>query len=281
MTADILGPFRDEALARGIPAGDVGRWIGIARPCATLTPSANGPVVARFGGSLMLPVDAPNPWFPLVATIDCEALPPDATDLPLPPDGQLLLFAFPLADEPSAATAGEALHVPAGTTVGKRENNPYFYGEIPEYEQVCRALPQGELRLATNVSLPHSGIKDVPEPPYSVPLPGHPRSEELVAVWWETRGKIASDGPLQIGGYGTDESGLDPVTSAAEIAADAERAGYRPTAEPPDADDWVLLADWYPDVRGLEGTTVHWAIPRADLAARRFERTHVTTYWNP
>ncbi|MBB5958435.1 hypothetical protein FHS29_005043 [Saccharothrix tamanrassetensis] len=32
--------------------------------------------------------------------------------------------------------------------------------------------------------------------------------------------------------------------------------------------------------RDVEGT-VHLTIPQADLAARRFERTHVTTYWNP
>ncbi|MDU0294072.1 hypothetical protein, partial [Saccharothrix longispora] len=57
---DRLGPFRDEALARGIPADDVERWSTLARPCATLTAHGDGPVVGRFGGPLLLPADAPD-----------------------------------------------------------------------------------------------------------------------------------------------------------------------------------------------------------------------------
>lgn len=30
-----LRPFHDEALAQGIPADDVDRWVAVARPCAT------------------------------------------------------------------------------------------------------------------------------------------------------------------------------------------------------------------------------------------------------
>ncbi|MFF4259727.1 hypothetical protein ACFY1L_52095 [Streptomyces sp. NPDC001663] len=37
-------------------------------------------------------------------------------------------------------------------------------------------------------------------------------------------------------------------------------------------EDWVLLADWDPDIDGRESATIHWAIRREDLAARRFGR---------
>jgi hypothetical protein len=67
---DRLSPFRDEALSGGIPAGDVERWSTLARPCATLTRSGDGPVVGRFGGPLLLPADAPDPAHPFVASID-------------------------------------------------------------------------------------------------------------------------------------------------------------------------------------------------------------------
>ncbi|MBP2338862.1 hypothetical protein JOF41_005040 [Saccharothrix coeruleofusca] len=31
----------------------------------------------------------------------------------------------------------------------------------------------------------------------------------------------------------------------------------------------------------MEEATVHWAIQRDDLAARRFDRTFASLYWNP
>ncbi|MBD9731871.1 hypothetical protein IGX29_08550 [Streptomyces sp. H28] len=37
-----LHPFRDKAMARGIPAEDVEQWLGLARPCAMLTPAEEG-----------------------------------------------------------------------------------------------------------------------------------------------------------------------------------------------------------------------------------------------
>jgi hypothetical protein len=32
---------------------------------------------------------------------------------------------------------------------------------------------------------------------------------------------------------------------------------------------------------GREGSTLHWVIPRQDLAERRFDRAHVSFFWNP
>ncbi|WP_222870024.1 DUF1963 domain-containing protein [Actinomadura decatromicini] len=255
-----LAPFRAAALKRGIPSADVERWIRTARPCATLTRHGDGPVVGTLGGPLLLPADAPDPWYPLVAAIDLAALPADATDLPLPPDGRLLLFAYP-----DTETDGEAVYVPAGTAVEERKGNPYFEAEA--YADVTAAFPRGPLHLAVDVSLPYHCWVEVPDHPYVEPLPGHPHSEELRDTWLDTADEIAGRGVLQIGGYASDESSdIDPV-----LPADESRR----------ADDWVLLADWYTDIKGREGATVHWAIRRADLAARRFDQTDVTVFWNP
>ncbi len=50
---------------------------------------------------------------------------------------------------------------------------------------------------------------------------------------------------------------------------------------PPWISDWVLLAHWHPRLRRREGMDVQWGIQRADLEARRFDRTFTTIYWNP
>ncbi|MFD5029433.1 DUF1963 domain-containing protein [Streptomyces sp. NPDC058405] len=274
-----LGPFREEALARDIPSDDVERWIGFARPCATLSAVENGPVVAQFGGPLMLPVDAPAPRFPFVASIDCAALPEGATDLLLPPDGQLLLFAFP--DNEHNVSMGEVLYVPAGTIVEERAKDSHFFAEIPEYWEICRAFPQGPLRMTANVSLPYHCWTEILDEPWHAPLPGHPYSEQLRDVWLDKEKDITARGPLRVGGYASDERNeLDPVAEAASLAVQqaGERAG---TGTAHAAEDWVLLAEWHPGISGREGATVHWVIRRDDLAARRFGQVRVTVFWNP
>ncbi|WP_051792682.1 DUF1963 domain-containing protein [Amycolatopsis jejuensis] len=274
-----LSPFRDEALRRDLPANDVDRWLSEARACATLT-HGEGPVVARFGGPLLLPPDAEDPWFPLVATLDLATFPEGSTGLPLPRDGHLLLFAFPAFDDPGTpASDGAVRYLPAGTELRERAQNPYFYGPDSSYRELSEAYPQGDLHLAADVSLPYAGFVEIPDPPYERPLPGHPRSEELAGVWLDTCGEITADGPLQIGGYATDESGGDPVRGAAEFAAEAEKAGNR--AKSAVSSGWVLLASWSPDISGWEGMQIHWSIPEADLSAGRFERAYTTFYWNP
>jgi uncharacterized protein DUF1963 len=286
---DRLGPFRTEALKRGVPADEVERWIGTARPCATLAPARDGegPVVGRFGGPVLLPADAPDPAFPLVASIDCAALPEAATDLPLPRDGRLLLFAFPEMPYDCCGTVGEVRYVPAGADVVERPTDDCFWSEGSDYQEaveICAAYPQGPLHLTTDVSLPYHAWVDSTGPSVITTLPGHPHSEELRDVWGDTWEAVASEGPLQMGGYADQECvDTDPVVTAAQFAAEAERKGSRPGpgTDPGDASDWVLLADWHPGIEGREGATIHWAIRRDDLAARRFDRAHATFFWNP
>ncbi|MGW3289917.1 DUF1963 domain-containing protein [Streptomyces sp. NPDC001002] len=280
---DRLGPFRDTAIARGIPAEDVERWLDTARPCATLSNNGDGPVVGRFGGPLLLPADAPDPYFPFVASIDLAALPAGSTDLPLPADGHLLLFAFPEGDG-GLVNMGEAVYVPAGTAVVERDKDARDFFEVDEFRELIEKFPQEELRATTDVSLPYHSAVEIPAAPYSEALPGHPHSEELAGVWNDTIDDIAGDGPLQLGGYATEEAvHLDPVSTVVHCAvseAEQGRWGGGGTVSP-DIEDWVLLADWDPGIEGIEGATVHWAIQREDLAAHRFDRTCATVFWNP
>ncbi|PSM44979.1 DUF1963 domain-containing protein [Streptomyces dioscori] len=280
-----LRPFRDEAIARGVPADDVERWTAVARPCATLTrgESGGGPVVGRFGGPLLLPAATPDPEHPFVASIDLAALPADATDLPLPPDGHLLLFAFPeTADD--YESMGSAVYVPVGTAVVERDSHAWNPYDFDDYEAMFEAFPLGPLRATADVSLPYHHAVPTPGKPGSGPLPGHPRAEELVVVWDRARDAIAPEGSLQIGGYADEEAvHTDPVAGAVSRAARAVAAGRWDGPASDDAEDWVLLADWQAgmDVQGWESSTVHWVIQRTDLVARRFDRTFTEVFWNP
>ncbi|MFD3622186.1 DUF1963 domain-containing protein [Streptomyces sp. NPDC058676] len=280
---DRLSPFRDRAIARGIPAGDVERWLATARPCVTLARDGGGPVVGQFGGPLLLPADTPDPAHPFVASIDLAALPADGTDLPLPPDGRLLLFAYPeTADD--CETMGSVVYVPAGTAVKERDRNAWNSFDFGDDEAMFEAFPQGPLRAMANVSLPYHHAVELLGKPGSGPLPGHPCSEELVAVWASTHDDIAPEGPLQIGGYADEEAiYTDPVAVAVSRAMRAAEAGRWDGPVSDDVLDWVLLADWHAgmDVQGWESSTVHWVIQREDLAERRFDRAFTSVFWNP
>jgi hypothetical protein len=275
----MLLPFRTRAVDEGypwedidpLPAEEVDRWIRHARPCAVLTSGADGPVAGAFGGPLLLPAEVPDPEYPYVASVDFAALPKDATDLPLPPDGRLLLFAS--LDEPDGeGNYGQAIYVPAGTPVEERDKNTwkgYDYSGDDYYQQIVDSYPQGELRARTEPDLPY------------YELPGFPNADELVTVWRDTADR---SGQLQVGGYADQEdSDPDPLERLAIRAAREAKLGRWGDGEPVSGavEDWVLLAHWNPDISGREGADVQWGIQRADLEARRFDRTFSTVYWNP
>ncbi|MEU3894797.1 DUF1963 domain-containing protein [Streptomyces sp. NPDC045251] len=266
-----LDRFREQALERGVPAPDVDRWLGLARPMLRTAPDVSGPVVGRLGGPLMLPPDLPTPGdrygsageeyedhHQLILTLDFSAVPDGATDLPLPPDGTLLLFVN--ADlEPWPA--GGAVYVPAGAPVEERESSPdyeiYEYDSPEELDAELRGA--GELRLAPGVSLPST-------PPDDETLARHPHAETLRDVWSD---QTDGGGDWQLGGHAAnfDDYG-DPVPASA-----APETGDQDT----DPDDWVLLAQWV----GFPMSILYWTIPRQDLAARRFDRVTVQMHSNP
>ncbi len=277
---DRLTAFHDKAIARDIPADDVERWLATARPCATLVQNGNGPVVGRLGGPLLLPADAPDPAHPFIASIDLAALPTGVTDLPLPADGHLLLFAYPDEDmDDDSDNLGSVVHVPAGATVVEREKSTGL--EYDPYSETTRDISQGPLVAVADMSLPYHHLACFPEEPKIRHLPGHPRAEELVAAWDATR-DVDIWGSLQIGGYSNQVAvGTDPVADAVSTALREVERGRVDWPVSGDVADWVLLADWHLDITGLEGATVHWTIQREDLAARRFDRAMTTMYWNP
>ncbi|WP_030903596.1 DUF1963 domain-containing protein [Streptomyces sp. NRRL F-5126] len=279
-TPDKLDRFREKALAAGIPLEDVERWIGTARPCARLDATGNGPVVGRLGGPLMLPADAPDPWCRLAATIDLAALPAHATDLGLPRDGRLLLFADPDTDAMGGGTLGSALHVPAGTPVEERQVD---LDPEPDDRLYGVEFPEGRLRLRTDVSLPcHSEVHAPGPPPRTELLVAEERAWELLDAWAEIPQDIVHPG-LQLGGYAEDEyREEDPAVGAGREAARAEAGGGLPKGEPGTRpEDWVCLAQWWHGLDGLEMALYSWSIARQDLAAGRFDRVYATMTWNP
>ncbi|MFC7469525.1 hypothetical protein ACFQVA_21335 [Actinomadura keratinilytica] len=83
-----LARFRTQALASGVPAEEIARWTAAARPCLTLTPDGDGPVVARLGGPALVPPRSPglpHPRYHHVVTVDLAALPASPTCCPCPP----------------------------------------------------------------------------------------------------------------------------------------------------------------------------------------------------
>jgi hypothetical protein len=272
---EALIPFRTRAVEVGsvlhrvdpIPAEEVDRWIGHARPCAILRLDGEGPVAGRFGGPLLLPADVPDPRHPYVGYIDFAALPKGSTDLPLPPDGRLLLFAeiWELWD---GDNRGHAVYVPAGTPVTERDRytwTAYGDNDIDEYRENFDNFPQGELRVTAEPDLPNQA----PD--------GFPHHDGLWDVWGDVTSRNRH---LQLGGYADSEPPLEEIVSCAVQQAEQGRwGGGEPVSGDPE--DWVLLAYWDADVADREGTQMQWVIQRADLEAGRFDRTYVTGYYNP
>ncbi|WP_329246461.1 YwqG family protein [Actinoallomurus sp. NBC_01490] len=185
-----LEVLREEALKKGVPAPDVERWLSTARRRVTLLTTGDGPVVGQAGGHPILPVDAPDIQWPFVFSLDCAAIPRQATDIPLPPDGHLLFFTQ--SDDFGPDLNGEVMYVPAGIPVVERTSLPDDF-------------PRSDLYLSIVPSMPDEG-PDQPE---------HPYLNELKDVWTEKKDDIIRDGPIRIGGY-PDEIQINPVEQAEE-----------------------------------------------------------------
>lgn len=248
--------FRAEAASRDLPADEAEEWIRVALPAVYIggdggdEDGRDGPPVARLGGDPMLPREAPDPPSPFVASIDCAALPPEGTGLPLPSEGHLLLFADP-GDRRQGAAPGAVVYVPARTATAARpvgDRAPFVEKRTRRWYR--RLEPQSHESFAVD----RWGL--VPEDEH------FELAEELDDVWREVYG-LPPGWDLQIGGHPIVLQN-DPVHWARESDAGAA------------TEDWALLATWRcgDDVTELDGGVIHWVIRRGDLAALRFDRVH-------
>jgi hypothetical protein len=239
--------FRAEAAARGIPAAEVEAYIRTARPAVYLAEDGPGPVVALTGGNPPLPDGAPAPVAAFVAAVDCAALPPGATDLPLPTEGLLLFFADP--DPGSGAVVADAVrYIPAGTPSAERPVDPDDGPDTYRRARLDFCFHQW--------SWPWREEDDDEE---------SQRAAELESAWshvvgWRPHWRFQLGGEPVLFNW-------DPV----EVARDEVPL---PVA---DGDEWTLLATWRGegDCEELEAGLFHWVIRRADLAALRFDRVYV------
>ena len=148
------------------------------------------------------------------------------TDLPLPADGHLLLFGWPEEDG-----YGEVMYVPAGVAVDEREQYPPgFSPDDEECAEVYAEIPQGDLHLTVDISLPY--VKTIPGPAVVSAAAGDPPFEELTKVWQDVLGDVPDGAvllpgpttPLLLGGYGTDRNGFNPAWLGANRSG---RSGQR------------------------------------------------------
>lgn len=222
-----MDPFRDEARSRGLPENEVERWLATGRRSAMLGLAGeappDGPLAGRLGGLPPMPDVEPVPDLPFLASVDLAAVPPGATDLPLPEDGTLLFFAD-TEDPWSDDDWHRLVYVPVGTPVSERASAGEWLPEV---------LPARDLRLTLKPSLPNRGSDT------------EPHGSELGSVWWKTCGEMTTDGPVQIGGFPWVWN-ADPVTDhdhgpgdwvlLAEVGGrgcDRGRTGRRPLGDSP------------------------------------------------
>jgi hypothetical protein len=244
--------FRAEALGHGFSESEVERWTPLVRPCGVYR--EGGQRVGRFGGPIMVPAGVGDRWFPLVATIDCAAVPPEMTDLALPSDGLLLFFGYPEEDG-----MGDVVHVPSGTEVQERPLHPGAAHD-EDFPEIYQELQRGDIHLVPGLSLPFTGETEAV-------------AEALATKWGEHHSLFL------LGGYGTEYDGRLPAEWAAGNAA------WHATEEPRSdraaaSEHWVSLAE-LTVYRPGGGATMFWAIHRNDLAACRFDRTQFVVDWNP
>ncbi|MGV9345645.1 DUF1963 domain-containing protein [Streptomyces spiralis] len=263
-TLDRPNRFRAEAASRDLPSEEVEEWIRVALPAVYMAEDGDGPLAARVGGDPMLPHDVPDPSDPFVAAVDLAALPPGATNLPLPADGHLLFFAAPDVGGVQGHVPDAVMYIPAGTPTTRRPlehawRKPYQVRELRTlWHQLSPQMPES-FALDTWGDFPDDEQFE--------------RAEELADAWSQVGGH-RPPWTLQIGGHPVSPQN-DPVHYARDPDQDdtAEQGG---TDGGVGTDDWTLLATWRcgDDVTELDSGVAHWVIRRRDLAALRFDRAH-------
>ncbi|MFE6522967.1 DUF1963 domain-containing protein [Streptomyces sp. NPDC057794] len=256
MIAGMTDPMVEELVLRtaeehGVPRPVAQELLAGSRPCLHLVPfegltpaqRRQARPAARTGGLPCLPdgVDWPDGRQPLILTVDCAALPRDALDIELPPDGSLLFFAS-IEYEPESPAI---LHVPSGVRTTQRPATYVLNGE-PEQVRVYQA----------DDLYPVPGLTVSPDwrdaPATSAFLDGGADRDDVLddfgdAVRDAAAGGAAHGVAVQLGGFS------------------------RPWQSAPDEGDLVLLAQIHGQSIDLGVFTQTLVVgTREDIAARRY-----------
>ncbi|MER6715341.1 DUF1963 domain-containing protein [Streptomyces sp. NPDC000877] len=263
-TTDRLNRFRAEAASRGLPSEEVEEWIRVALPAVYMAEGGDGPLVARVGGDPLLPHGVPKPSVPFVASVDLAALPPGATNLPLPTDGHLLFFSGSDVHGVEGQVPDAVLYVAPGTPTVP---SPLEHSRREAYRprELRTVWHQPSAQMPESFALDRWG--DFPEDEQ------FELADELSDAWADVGGYRPA-WTLQLGGHPVSPQN-DPVHYARgpEEGGPSEQGG---TAHGEGARDWALLGTWRcgDDVTELDSGVAHWVIRHRDLAARRFDRVH-------
>ncbi|WP_234590896.1 DUF1963 domain-containing protein [Micromonospora sp. MH99] len=288
---EVYGPFRREAMERGIPADQVDRFAEQLRFAIWVGGGDGGEdVVGQSGGLPRLPVDAEWPSergipLPFVASLDCAAL-PKVERLPLPVDGSLLFFLDPENAFDACSRGYDAYaqvrYVPAGTETAVRQlpsggELPQPYPEYRLYADVVPELPPGlepddEDRDDSLMFASDAVQQLVGELTYT---------DELIALvqdLWPTENGLAS---LRIGGYTKRIGGSYSPEEQMARASLRARLETEPDLARPERMRWRreeesrLIREWVPLAQFPTEFFCHFGrflIRFDDLAAGRFDQ---------
>ncbi|WP_262284367.1 YwqG family protein [Micromonospora sp. MA102] len=287
---ELFGPFRREAIERGIPADQVDRFAEQLRFAIWVGGGDRGEdVVGQSGGLPRLPAGTEWPSergipLPFVASLDCAAL-PKVEKLPLPVDGSLLFFLDPEQAFDACSRGYDAyarvLYVPAGTETAVRQlpsdgEVPRPYAEYRLYAEVVPELPPGLEPDDEDMDDPLMFASDTVKQ-----LVGElTHTDELIALvqdLWPTETGLSS---LRIGGYTKRIGGsYSPEEQMARASLRArletepdlprsERIRWRREEESRLIREWVPLAQFPTEYSFHFG---RFLIRFDDLAAGRFD----------
>jgi uncharacterized protein YwqG len=277
-----------EAGRRYFSAENAKTWISLLRPAFHLREPAEGePVVSRLGGAPLLPPDVEWPaWdghgpLSFVASVDCDLVPADELDIPLPGTGTLNFFYYNAVGDdavdyldPDTIVGGtRVVYVPAGAEVAPRRV-PDGLAPFPETlfgGEMIATAPDNE---SAALVAAYGGDQDDPDA-----YQDYPTTDDGQGFWDMLTTFRRDHSPHhQIGGYALPKAGNVEKEAAHVVVPgkdDAAKAARQKVAS-----QLVLLAQIDSDSRsGMEwGDTgrLYWLIQRDDLEARRFDRATFT-----
>jgi Domain of unknown function (DUF1963) len=289
--------FRHVAIERGIPEGELSRFVEFLRFAIWTGRRPNGVPVGRSGGLPRLPVGMSWPTsvygpLPFIASFDCAAL-PTVDGLALPADGSLLFFlhhenAYDTCSVVEEQRFARVVYVPAGTETAAAEE-PDHAEQVFCDPKLAFVGPEYDLFATVNAELPDwltdddEGQRSGDQEHLGRDLPHRRELCALVGELWP-----ASHGAdVYLGGYSmgigelsTDYMYTTPETRMADDDLEARQKAGELVIPP---DEWELylekaalrvMREWVPLVQFVPDEVYRgrFLIRHDDLAAKRFDK---------